>query len=208
MPKYDMKPYHFGFLLGFNQVNFRLKLKDDFRNLDSIRSVESEPMSGFNVGIVTNLRLTEYLDLRFIPTLSFGDRYLNYVIGDSNKIFTDKKKVSSTFIDFPFSIKYKGDRIGNFRPYILGGLKYSFDLASQMNKKDVNEDQILVKIKRDDLLYEMGGGFDYYFPQFKFSLELKMGYGLMDMLKRDNTIYTKSIDKLRSKVFWISFLFE
>ena len=57
-------------------------------------------------------------------------------------IQTEKKKVESTLLDFPLYIKYKSERYNNFRSYVLVGIKYSIDIASQ--KDIVEEDQTLV----------------------------------------------------------------
>jgi hypothetical protein len=35
-----------------------------------------------------------------------------------------------------------------------------------------------------------------------------MSYGLFDILRGDNTIYTGAIDRMSSKIFQISFTFE
>ena len=76
----DRAKYHFGFLLGFNQMNFAIKPLSNLSQFDSLLSVESKSQLGFNIGIVSNLKLAKYWDLRFIPTLSFGERDLTYAI--------------------------------------------------------------------------------------------------------------------------------
>lgn len=207
LPKYDIRPYHFGFSLCVNQMNFAIHPVPDFQSNDSLLVIESQPTWGFNIGIVSDLRITDYGDLRFLPTLSFGDRILKYTIKmNNNLLVTESKKVESTFIDFPLLLKYKSKRINNFRAYLIGGGMYSIDLASQAKKKD--RDKQLVKLKQNDILYQVGVGFDFYLEYFKFSTELKMSYGLRDLLKRDNSVYTNSIDKLNSKIFILSFTFE
>ncbi len=206
-PKYDLKPYHFGFALAANKMDFSIKPVENFNSLDSVMVIESQPQWGFNIGIVSNLRLGQSFDLRFIPTLSFGDRILNYslVENDTFKI-TRPKKIESTFIDFPLILKYKSQRMNNARAYVLSGFRYSIDLASQAKKKDRKKD--LIKLKQNDMLFEFGVGFDFYLTYFKFATEIKMAYGIRDLLERDNTVYTNSIKKLNSKIFQISFLFE
>ena len=64
---------------------------------------------------------------------------------------SENKKIESTFIEFPISIKYKSSRYNNGRAYIITGFKYSLDLASQRNIDD--EGLEIVKIKKDDFLY-------------------------------------------------------
>lgn len=225
MPTYDYARYHFGFILAVNQMNYTIKPVEGLHykvfdadeaeeiNADSamIYSIESRPTMGFTVGIVGNLRLSDYLDLRFIPSLSFGERYLEYRFlkyrGGNAEIIEVEKNVPSTFIELPLHIKYKSQRLNNFRAYILGGVNFRIDLASQAKKsKDAAEVQI--KMLRNDIAGELGVGFDFYFEWFKFGTELKMSYGFTDVLKQEDNIYTNGIEKLRSKMFQISFTFE
>jgi hypothetical protein len=206
LPKYDLKPYHFGFALCINKMNFDIKPVESFQSFDSLFVIQSTPQWGFNIGIVSNLRLFNYADLRFLPTLSFGQRILDYTLKTSTTTIQTKKIIPSTFLDFPLLLKYKSKRLNNFRAYVITGVQYSLDLESQAKKKAKNND--VVKLKDNDYLYEFGVGFDFYTEFFKFSTELKMMYGLRDMLKRDGTVYTNSIDRLKSKMFQLSFLFE
>ena len=207
LPKYDLKPYHFGFALCVNKMDFAIHPVKDYKSFDSLFVVQSTPQWGFNIGIVSNLRINNYMDLRFLPTLSFGQRVLDYTLKERDTVIIHtQKKIESTFIDFPLLLKYKSKRLNNMRAYVLGGIQYSIDLASQAKKKDKNND--LVKLKANDYSFQVGVGFDFYLEYFKFSTELKMIYGLPDLLKRDNTVYTTSISKLNSKIFQISFLFE
>lgn len=207
LPKYDLKPYHFGFALAANKMDFSIKPVDNFNSLDSVMVIESQPQWGFNIGIISNLRLGQSMDLRFIPTLSFGDRILNYSLVENDTFrITRPKKIESTFIDFPLILKYKSQRMNNARAYVLTGFRYSIDLASQAKKIDRKKD--LVKLKQNDMLFEFGVGFDFYLTNFKFATEIKMAYGIRDLLERDNSVYTKSIKRLNSKIFQISFLFE
>ena len=39
-------------------------------------------------------------------------------------------------------------------------------------------------------------------------IEVKMSYGILDIVKNEAFIYTAPIDKLRNKLFQVSFLFE
>ncbi len=207
-PKYDKKSYHFGFMLGVNQMDFFLKTAPDYRKYDSLMVLQSIPMKGFDIGIVSNLRLAEHFDLRFIPALSFGERVLEYTIKERDtNIVKYKKKVESTFIDLPLTIKYKSARIVNFRVYTVGGIKYSFDLASQFKKK-TESDEYVIKLKKHDYQYLIGIGFDYYFPLFKFSMEYKIAFGIPDLLKRDSPIFTDPITRLNSKISLLSITFE
>jgi len=206
LPVYDLRKMHFGFVLGINEMNFSVKRTTDTNLYDSLLILTSEPQWGFHIGIITDLRLAEYFNLRFIPTLSFGDRILNYTILKNNQEEKYIKKVESSFLDFPLLLKYKSSRLTNTRAYIIGGIKYSVDMAS-MAKKKTQEDEI-IKLKKHDFTGEIGVGFDFYLKYFKFGTEIKMAYGLKDLMIRENTIYTNSIDKLNTKIFYLSFTFE
>ncbi len=228
LPTYDYAPYHFGFTLAVNQMGFTLKVKDDLSMLtydsiyspdfyaDSVRinSISARPTLGFTIGIVGNLRLGKYFDLRFIPSLSFGERRIdyNFIRYRGNKaptIVEYQKNITSTYVEFPLFIKYKSKRLNNVRAYVLAGGKYVIDLASARAEKKQEENQnTLVKLNRNDFLLEAGVGFDFYNGWFKFGIEIKMSYGLTDILKREDNIYTAGIESLKSKIWQISFTFE
>ena len=208
LPQFDRRPYHFGFLLAVNQMNFALKTVEDYHQMDSLVYVTSTPSLGFSIGIVSELRLTRSSVLRFVPTLSFGDRSLEYTIkqGDTMNV-TQGKRVESTYMEFPILFKYKSRRLTNAQAFILGGVKYTIDMASQAKKKN-QEFEVPVKLIKSDVMGEIGTGFDFFLPYFKFGIELKMSYGFLDLLKRENNIYTNPVKRLGSKVFQLSFTFE
>ena len=89
---------------------------------------------------------------------------------------------------------------------MLGGLKYSMDIASQ--EKIDDEGQEIVKLKKNDLMGELGFGIDYYFEYFKFSPQIKLSYGILNLLSKDETVYTKSINRLSTNGWMLSFTFE
>jgi len=226
LPTFDHNRYHFGFILGANQMLFSVKTIDnlqfvkwtsnelpDFSSVDSafVYSVNSSPTPGFTIGIVGDLHITPLLDLRFIPTLAFGERILNYNIrtyrNGEPQFVEMRKSITSTIVDFPLELKYKTHRLNNVAAYILGGAKYSIDLASQ-KKAEENVSDVTVKLNRHDVSLELGVGFDFYTTYFKFGTEIKMGYGLNNLIIREGNLYTNSIDQLKSKVFLLSFTFE
>lgn len=225
LPNYDNSPYHFGFVLGMNQMLFSVKTNPGFQDISynalqtpdlfadssKLYGLEHKPAYGFTIGIVSNLRIGDYLDLRFIPSLSFGERDLQYSVltyfQDEVSQSVISKKIQSTFIEFPLQIKYKGNRLNNIRPYWLVGAKYALDLASDSKKKE-ESNNIYVALERNDAYADLGGGIDIYTTFFKFGIELKMSYGLRDILKRQGNIYTLPVDRINSKLFLLSFTFE
>lgn len=231
LPFYDVAPYNFGFTLGVNRMYFTINHAERFNervfaggvNSNEIpdlpqietaflNNIETNSHYGFMVGIVSNLKLGRYFDLRFIPSLSFGERDITYKINatlsdGTHELFVQRKPVQSTFVEFPLLVKYKSARYNNIRSYIIGGAKYSIDLVSDARRQD-RTDMAIVRIDKNDVYLELGVGFDFYNEFFKLGTEIRMSYGLFDLLIREGNIYTEGIETLRSKIFSLSFNFE
>ncbi len=207
LPKYDQQKLHFGFTLGINSSTFLIDRVGDLKIRDTVYSIEAEAASGLNLGIIGNLRLGEYFDFRFIPTLSFGQRNLIYhIIYNDTSESNSRKKIESSYIEFPIEFKYKSKRRNNYRVYVLAGFKYGIDMVSQAKVK--NKEKDIIKLNRKDYGYEIGVGFDFYMTYFKFSPEIKMYNGLKNLLFRENTIYASPLEALYAKTFVVSFTFE
>ncbi|MEI7500428.1 MAG: outer membrane beta-barrel protein [Bacteroidota bacterium] len=236
MPEYDLAKFHFGFVLGGSLSYVTLRPIADLSSTiftgtylptdlgpytmsARVLSITSTPVPGFVVSILANMRMGNNFDLRFIPSLAFGDRTLIYNIETTSALPGVKtptkenvvinKKVPSTYINFPIEVRYKAFRYNNFRPYLLVGAQYTLDLASQAKKREAKSStEKIVKFNQNDFYAEAGVGFDFYNEWFKFGVELKMMYGFTDILKREDNIYTDSIDRLNSKIFQLSLTFE
>lgn len=208
LEKYYHERLHFGFTLGFNKADFIIHPIPNFERFDSMKTVLSEPKRGFNLGIVSDLRLHKYLTLRFVPNLSFVERNLNYYY-EGNDTVTRTKTVESTFLNFPIDLKLRSKRVHNFGAYLLAGGAYNLDLASKRKVENGNNiKEQIVKLQRDDFCYEMGAGSEFYFEYFKFAIEAKLCIGIRDILVKDHTMFARSIDKLNSKILLISITFE
>ncbi|MBO7444964.1 MAG: PorT family protein [Bacteroidales bacterium] len=208
--KYDKKTFHFGFLIGYNQFDFTIASKPNLAEYDSLMVVNTSPLSGFNLGIVTNLRLGKYFDLRFIPGLAFGDRIVNYsILYQSGNQLVTKKNAESVYLDLPLMIKFKSSRMmNNIRTYVIAGAQYSLDLISAAKKQSSNPQEIILKLYPNDFQGFAGIGFDFYCTYFKFSTELKMSFGFVNLLKEEDNMYATSVTSLKSKILQISFTFE
>ena len=204
--KYDKQWIHFGFLLGMNKTDFKVGRADDFYKSDSVMTLTADGQTGFNLGIISNLRINNNLDLRFLPALAFSQRNINYKmtvrVGPTTTV---TKKIESTFIEFPLQIKFKSNRVNNYRFYVLGGAKYMIDLVSQAA---VENDDELVKLTKNDYGYEIGFGMDLYLPLFKFAPEIKMFQGIPNILTADPATYSSTINTLKSRIFTVSLTFE
>lgn len=236
LPKYEQEPYHFGFLLAYNQMMYTVKTVEDYQNIAQpanswpngnynipstqnlyVYNIETLQTPGFTVGIIGSKRLGRYFDLRLIPSLSFSERRMRYDIAVKNldgeitmKSFT--KSIGTTFVEFPLNIKYRSKRYNNIGAYLMGGVNPKIDLASQKDNKETdgqgNEFINNLVTKRFDVAGEIGAGFDIYNQWFKMGIEVKMSYGLLDIVKNEAFIYTAPIDKLRNKLFQVSLIVE
>lgn len=208
LQKYDKQKIHFGFLLGFNIADLIVKPVANFNRLDSLFVLNTSPAPGFHLGILANLRLGEHFDLRFLPDLSFSQRDLSYTFyrHDTLKVSVNKT-VESTYLEFPLQIKFKSQRVKNYRVYLLAGLKYSLDMASQAKVKDTDTKH-LVKLDKNNYCYELGIGLDAYMELFKLSPEIKISKSFNNLLVADESIFSSSIDKIFSQLLYVTFTFE
>lgn len=200
---FKAKPYFFGITLGFNSSDYKVFRSKTFITNDTIRVIEPKRGPGFNLGIITNLKLGEYFDIRFLPTLSFAERNLNYFSSTGS---FNERKVESVFVDMPFHVRYKSAPFNDMRVFVIGGIKYSFDVASDSRTKQAKD---LVKISPSDFSYEYGFGMQFYFPYFIFSPEFKVSQGINNILIYDKRIdQSNVIEKVMSRIFTISLNFE
>jgi hypothetical protein len=205
---YDEKLLHFGFSLGFNAMDFDITPSQSFLDSTSIYPEVSILNPGINIQIVTNLRPGKYFDIRFLPGVSFGQRTVRYYV---NQVpYPVPQRVESSFLEFPLLLKYKGARLNNVRPYVIGGFNYRYDLAGKKEYDD--EKPVYIRLKRPDLYYELGAGLDFYLTYFKLSIELKMSNGIRDVLIKEpapgHSEYYNAIEKMKSQIWVLAFHFE
>lgn len=202
---FQQKPHYFGITLGYNQSNYRVFRSEVFAGNKEFDAVQSFQGPGLNIGIVTNLKLGNYFDLRFLPTLSFAERQLNYTQANSEGKPT-KVSISSTFVEMPFHVRYKSQPFNDMRLFVIGGVKYGFDVSSD-NRARQNDN--LVKVSSSNFALEAGFGVQFFLPYFIFSPEIKFSHGLGNaLIFDDNLIEASIIDKITSRTFTISFHFE
>ena len=205
---FDERPLHFGFLLGYNTSDFYMDLKAGALLGDTLLGVDHIKKPGFNLGIVSSFNMTKNFSVRFVPTLSFQERVLRYrFLSGGNQVVYDKP-IESTYIDLPVLIKFRSDRINNFAVYLVAGGKYSIDMASQKDVDNTLNEDIVVKLERNDYSAEVGGGFDMFLTYFKFGIELKHCIGIPNLHFDDGTRFSTPIDRLRSKSWVFTMTFE
>lgn len=211
MPYYDSQLLHFGFSLGTNLMHFNVSPSFEPQSDGMIYDVRtSELIPGFTVGGIVDLRLHKNLNLRCTPNLSFGQYSLSYK--ETGSVDTDKLfyEVKSLPVSIPFLLKFSADRVGNYRPYIIGGGGMRFDVGRNKDEK--------ILLQSTDYFVEFGFGCDTYFAFFKWAPELKFAIGFNDMLVpmeqrpyfeiNDDKKYTQAIDRLLSRMLTLTFHFE
>jgi len=205
-PKYDNKLVHFGFCLGIYTNDFKINPIEDLTTVPGYYDFYTKSEAGYKIGIIINFRLAEHWDFRYIPSFATSQRNIYFehdhpITGES---LLTKREIQSSYIESPFELKFKSDRIDNYRWYLLGGVKHSLDLAS---KKNVEDDNIF-KIENNDLAIEFGLGLDFYFEFFKFSPQIKTSFGVRNLLVQDGTYFVEGIDGIYTRSFLINFTFE
>ena len=202
--KVDQRWLHFGFTLAINSMDFAIY--NSGRTDARAEQVEFSP--GFSVGIVSDLRLDDNWNLRFLPGLEFGERTIRY-----SNLPEDKVTVESVMVNLPLMLKYRARRLNNYRPYLIGGASYKIDVQSQDALDPDNN--MLIRLNATDVYLELGAGVDFYLPYFKLATELKFAVGLRDIInhKHDDQNtgyepYTDAIRKMNSKIITLSFHFE
>jgi len=205
---YDDKPLHFGFSLGFNTMDFDITPSQKYYQINSLYPEVSKLNPGINIQIVTDLRPANHLDIRFLPGVSFGQRVIMFY--KNGVLVNNQQRLESSYLEFPLLLKYKGERLNNVRPYVIGGFNFRYDLAGKKEFDDAKP--IYIRIKRPDLYYELGAGLDFYLVYFKLSVELKMSNGLGDVLIKEaapgHPEYENAIEKMKSQIWILAFHFE
>jgi hypothetical protein len=193
---------YFGFFLGLNSYNYKIEYKTVGPNIQADNSM------GFNVGLVTNVRLQEYLDLRFEPGLYYSSKVLHYPNFASQNDAT--RQVNGTYINFPLLLKFSSLRTGNVRPYLLGGASANLNLSSNAKSTDDNLEQRF-RVKSWTTNYELGFGIDIFSEYFIFSPSIRGSFGISDELIRDkdpNSPWTGDIESMKSRAVLINFTFH
>ena len=205
---FDDQPYHFGFWLGYTHSSVIINRKADYSFQDSLYSINPNQVGSFVVGPIISLNFNQNIHLRSGLFLSFQDRTVDYVfeIKDTTELFN--KRLNSVYTEIPLQLKLRTNRIGNVAFYGIGGAKIGYDWSSKIKIQDKLNYDDLLKLKRFNLAYQVGGGVDFFLPYFKFGIELRTDIGINNILYQSNNFYTTPIEKIRSQMWQLSFTFE
>ncbi len=205
--EFQSKPVYFGITLGYNSSTFQIKNSERFILNDSFAIAEAKPGPGFNVSLVTNLKMGDYFDFRFLPGFSFAERSIRFQRVDN--IGQDiTSSIESVFIQMPFQVRYKSAPYKDKRIFAIAGVKYTYDVASNSRIRS-EEAASLIKISPHDFSVEVGAGIQFFLPYFIFSPEVKFSQGIGNILIYDGALeQSRVLEKLVSRTFTISLHFE
>ena len=218
LPAFDLKRIHFGFTVGLNLMD--MGFTRDYEAEDFLYADISHIQPGFQVSIVSDLRLNKNWNLRFLPGISFGSRevyfyeYSDGTVGEPVDIphVANPVPLGPAFLDFPLHFKYRSVRVNNYRPYVVGGLNFRYDMSAKKPGVYDSDSDEYVKFKRGDLYLEFGFGVDNYLKYFKFAPEIKVAMGLMNMIdpngRTGHPEFANSISYARSYIIMLNFHFE
>ncbi len=217
LPAFDLKRLHFGFTVGFNAMD--LGIVRNYEAEDFIYADVSHILPGFQVSIISDLRMSENWNLRFLPGISFGSRELYYYEYSANGGPGDLVSMADadnpvelgpSFLDFPLHFKYRSQRVNNYRPYLVGGLNFRYDMSSK--KAYDSESGEYIRFKPADFYLEFGFGVDNYLRYFKFAPEIKVAVGLRNIItdssRPPHPQFVTSIDRVTSYIVMLNFHFE
>jgi len=198
----DKRTISWGYFLGFNSYDYNFDYYEQTLGDDTDIQVNGE--IGFNVGLLGNLRINNYLDLRLEPGLSFTKRNLTFPGFEESKDYL--REVKATYIHIPLLLKVSTKRMNNFKPFIIGGISTSFNLASNEGNPEDNETGKFRAVS-NSLNYELGFGIDFYLFYFKFTPSIRGVFGMNNELVPDNnpnSPWTSNIEKMSSRGMFIN----
>jgi hypothetical protein len=213
--EYKNKDYYFGITLGFNTSKHFTLQSDEFIRNDSIQVIQGAQGLGFDVNGIVNFKIGDNFDIRSLPGFSFATRVLEFdPLGDNTSSNGDpisnlrKESLESILVKFPFHVRYKSAPFKDKRAFVVTGLNYSFDVASNSKVREELA-RNLIQVSPHDFQFEVGVGMQFFFPYFIFSPEFKFSQGLNNtLIYNQNLLESRVIEKLMSRTFTISFHIE
>ena len=211
LPNFDNKFIHYGYFLGINQYDFKFEYIPSYYSELKYNDITVEQKKGFSVGLIGDLRINKYVNIRFEPGLFYNRRELifpEYL--DFSKESDQIREIKSTFIHLPLLFKISTKRINNFKPFIVGGLSTDFNLSSNEKNTDDNASNVF-RTTSQNINYELGLGFDFYLFYFKFSPSLRGIFSMQNEMIPDTnpeSPWTGKINNMFSRGVALIITFE
>lgn len=211
LPNFDEKTIHYGYFIGFNSYDFKFEYTDEYYRINNYPDIQVNSTTGFNVGLIGDLRINRFFNIRIEPGLLYSQRDLIYpnlpLFNSENDLI---REVKSTYIHVPLLLKISAKRINNFKPYITFGTSVDYNLSSNAKNTDDNSSNVF-RTRSKSLNYELGFGFDFYLYYFKFSPSIRGVFSIDNELISDYDIkspWTGNIKNMYSRGVVINFTFE
>ena len=205
-PYADNKMYNFGFHVGLHAQDLLLT-NNGIATPDGETWFSEIPeyTPGFSVGVIGEIFLNPYMNLRVSPTIHFGDKTVYFKELTSEEEM--RASIRTNYLSIPLDLKISSRRLNNYRPYIIGGV-YG---ATELGRKRGNS----LLFKQVDYGFEFGIGCTFYNSFFRFAPEIKFKFGLPDILEKDRSdlineadkIYTNSLSKATTRMIVLTFNF-
>lgn len=206
LENFDKRFLTWGYFLGFNSYDFKFEYENQF--MDDNTDVLVEGQSGFNVGLIGDMRVNRFINLRLEPGLYYTQRNLIFPNFEEEKDFL--REVKSTYIHVPLLVKFSTKRLNNIKPFVVAGISTSFNLSSnEENPEDNFQGQF--RTTATTSYYELGFGIDFYLFFFKFTPSIRGVFAMSDELVRDedpNSPWTGNITKMATRGVFINFTFQ
>lgn len=204
----DKKFLSWGYFIGFNQYDFNFDYNED------LKDIQLEKSFGFHLGLVGDMRINDYLNLRLEPGVFFTTRNLQYdesyfdgmEFNDSDLL----REVKSTYVHVPLLLKVSTKRINNFKPFIIGGISAALNLSSNQDNPNDNSSGEF-RMTKNTLFYELGFGIDLYLLYFKFTPSIRGVFSMNEELVKDvdpNSPWTGNVAKMQTRGVFINFTFQ
>jgi hypothetical protein len=202
---YDSKTVTFGLALGLHSNAFRINYASAFatHQFDTLYSVAARWSPGFSMGGLVNLKIAGFFDLRCTPQFSFYDYRLDYLFTDRTP--ARNEVVERVLVELPLLLKYKSERRGNIRMYMIGGVKPGIEASGL---RDVERVRVGLETKEWNLTADFGFGFDLYYPLFKFSPEIRFSKGVVNVLDNTTNAYGQPLERLTTNTVHVYFIFQ
>jgi Outer membrane protein beta-barrel domain len=204
-PNYDeRRKISYGFMIGLHTSAYQIKYSDKFvsHDFDTVHSVMTPFSGGFSLGFLVNLHVNDVFDLRLMPKAGFYDHKIEYYYTDQTK---KEQFIETVLMEFPVLAKYKSARRGNVRMYVVGGVTPGFELSGKNAAQSASAN---IDIKNSNFSLDTGIGFDFYFPLFKFSQEIRFSKGVSNMLGPNPSIYKDPLKRLNTNTISVYLIFQ
>jgi len=205
---HDTKKFYFGITVGYNSSSYKITHDEWFIDHDTITEITPLWKPGIQLGIMGNMRLSSFIDVRTIPSFVLREKAVRYRLKDIANPTKDTFRTSaleSVLFHWPFEFKFKSDRQNNFRFYAVLGGKVDYDFNSSVTRRRKEE---LLYVKPWDLGANAGLGFEFYFPNFILAPEIKFSQGLVNILDKSGEAEqqptSKAIEKLNTRMLILS----